>query len=119
MNNSIENAYHRIKNNLEDKSDSFKNILIENYTYFLEIRSYNKNCSPSDLIDMLWHSHIIDTEGYINYCNSNFGQIIHHDPNDSLDQLARQTRLSTTIEYFKNNNKSHLLDKNIWNINVY
>lgn len=116
MDLSLEFAYERIKINLNDKSDKFKNLLIEGYKYFLQIRSHDKYCSPSDLIDMLWHSHILDTLNYARYCRLNFGKFIHHNPNDSLDQQERMNRVFRTIQYIKNNHKSILLDKNIWNV---
>lgn len=117
MDSSIELAYERIKINLNDKSNEFKKLLIEGYKYFLQIRSYDKYCSPSDLIDMLWHSHILDTRNYAKYCKLQFGKFIHHNPNDSLDQQERLARVFRTIQYIKNNNKSILLlDRNIWNV---
>lgn len=116
MDVSIELAYERIKINLNDKSDEFRGLLIEGYKYFLQIRSHDKYCSPSDLVDMLWHSHILDTRGYSKYCKLHFGKFIHHNPNDSLNQEERINRVYRTIQYIKNNNKSILLDRNIWNI---
>lgn len=110
----IENAYLRIQYNFDNFADDFKLRLIENYEIFLSIRAdKSDSCSPSDLIDMLWHSHILDTKNYYDYCMSKFGKIIHHNPDDSLDQTERLTRISNTMSEIT---KSHALDSLIWNI---
>lgn len=110
--NSVQLAYKRIIDNIHNKSENFENKLLSNYLQFLYFRSKDKECSPSDLIDMLWHSHILDTKGYISYCYSHFGKIIHHDPNDSLDQEKRKIRLNNTLNHFKN---AHIkIDDEIW-----
>ena len=48
-------------------------------------RSFHNECSPSDDIDILWHQILLDTEYYYNYCKKNFNLIIHHKPQNSLD----------------------------------
>lgn len=113
-NDSVHLAYARILDNISDKSADFKNRLFANYLQFLFFRSKDKDCSPSDLIDMLWHSHILDTKGYITYCYHNFGKIVHHDPDDSLDQEKRQIRINNTLNYFKKSNMK--IDEEIWKI---
>lgn len=111
-NDSVHLAYERIIVNISNKSIEFKNKLISNYSQFLYFRSKDKECSPSDVIDMLWHSHLLDTKGYVSYCYFNFGKIIHHDPNDSIDQEKRQIRLNNTLNHFKNANVK--IDDEIW-----
>lgn len=114
-NDSVHLAYERISDNVSNKSIDFKNRLLANYLQFLFFRSKDKDCSPSDLIDMLWHSHILDTKGYISYCYHNFGKIVHHDPDNSLDQEKRQIRLNNTLNYFTKSNMK--IDEEIWKTN--
>lgn len=121
MNSSIESAYNRISLNFLHKSEDFKKRLIQNYILFLQIRNYEKTCSPSDTVDELWHSHVLDTKGYNNYCMKEFGSFVHHDPNDSLDQCARLKRLERTVAYIKNyirEGKTFVenVDNEIWNV---
>ena len=66
------------------------------YERFLELRAANSKLSPSDTIDKLWHVHILDTKSYIRYCMGKFNKYIHHDPADSVDQMARRIRLADT-----------------------
>jgi len=35
---------------------------------------------PSPLVDLVWHSHILDTKAYFNDCLQMFGKYIHHVP---------------------------------------
>lgn len=120
---NLELAYERIKANLSNKSENFKNSLITNYMLFLEIRNEHANCSPSDVIDMLWHSHILDTRDYYQYCDAHFGNIVHHNPNDNLNQDERLIRLTRTINHIEcliksNSHKLKSLNREIWNVNA-
>lgn len=70
------------------------------YDRFMKLRSINENLSPSDDIDKFWHQHILNTKHYNNYCLVKFNKFVHHDPIDSVDQYARQKRLSDTINTY-------------------
>src|SRR4051812_46443815 len=35
---------------------------------------------PSELIDLIWHYHILDTHKYAEDCQRIFGRFLHHDP---------------------------------------
>lgn len=52
------------------------------YKQFLYLASVTKEKLrvPSDIVDKLWHSHILFTEDYEEYCHKNFGKFIHHKP---------------------------------------
>lgn len=71
------------------------------YERFLELRNIDDKLSPSDIIDKFWHTHILDTKLYYNYCVNKFFRIIHHDPNDSLNQQARKIRFCSTLIKYK------------------
>lgn len=71
------------------------------YERFLELRNQDENLSPSDSIDLFWHTHILDTKFYYNYCMNKYKKIIHHNPIDSLNQEARKKRFETTILKYK------------------
>ncbi len=90
-----------------------KKVFIE-YFRFLELRNKNEKLSPSDPIDKFWHTHILDTKSYQNFCIEKFGKVIHHNPFDSFDQNARTIRLSNTINQYKQTFGSMLYPE-IWN----
>jgi hypothetical protein len=75
----------------------YTNEVLDEYEKFLYLRSKNSNVSPSNDVDVVWHVHILNTKHYRNYCNTNFGQFIDHDPQDAFDQNKRQGRLVNTI----------------------
>lgn len=76
--------------------------VIYEYEKFMELRFEDSGLSPSDDIDKLWHLHILDTKIYYEYCMKRFGSLVHHNPQDSIDQEARKIRYKNTlIKYIK------------------
>jgi hypothetical protein len=71
------------------------------YERFMELRATNSNLSPSDQIDKFWHTHILDTNSYLTYCLTQWKRVIHHNPAEAQDQLARAIRLSNTLIAYK------------------
>lgn len=105
-------------------SETYMDLVIDEYKKFLSLRAINSNLSPSNDIDIIWHTHILNTKSYREYCNLKFKKVIDHDPSCSFDQKARSIRLQNTInEYAKvygNPNKrvwenpmTHLPSKNV------
>ena len=52
------------------------------YVRFLTLRKANpeRTLVPSELIDLVWHYHILDTRKYCDDCERLFGSYLHHDP---------------------------------------
>lgn len=94
----------------------FCNKVIFEFERFIFIRANNSNTSPSDLIDKLWHSLILNTEFYIDYCLKKFGKIIHHNAFDSFDLNQRKIRIINTINIYKSTYGSFMYPE-IWNCN--
>ncbi|MBQ70729.1 MAG: hypothetical protein CMA65_04485 [Euryarchaeota archaeon] len=57
-------------------------LAVKKYKRFLNLKVKFPKMSlvPTDDIDMIWHSHILDTEQYAKDCNSLFGEFLHHEP---------------------------------------
>ena len=55
---------------------------VKQYKRFLnlKIKHPELNLVPTDDIDMIWHSHILDTEQYAKDCANLFGTFLHHNP---------------------------------------
>ena len=114
------------KNNLDHKIDlaflrlhnyiNLKEKIIKDYKRFLEIRNADNTCSPSDIIDELWHQHILDTQSYFDYCTQKFNKIIHHNPEDANDQQQRKIRLKSSIDMYRINYGEEP-DNFIWDLN--
>jgi hypothetical protein len=58
----------------------------------------------SDAVDEVWHTHILDTQKYIEDCNAIFGSYIHHYPYsgvlDEEDKLIQRQRLANTVRLY-------------------
>lgn len=52
----------------------------------------------SNFVDRFWHAHIIHTKEYMEFCNSVFGQYIHHKPLD-LDDPKETSEVYTLYDY--------------------
>lgn len=53
---------------------------------------------PSAEIDLIWHSHILDTKAYVRDCQQIFGQILHHDPYFGLNGKKDRSKLFKAFE---------------------
>ncbi len=54
---------------------------------FLELASKSRfPCFPDKIIDNIWHTFIIHTKIYHDYCKVKFGKFIHHNPIDGLKE---------------------------------
>ena len=53
--------------------------------------------SPPELVDSVWHEHVLDTKHYAPACLSAFGHPIHHDPNGDADVQLRYRRREATL----------------------
>ena len=58
---------------------------------------------PNEDVDMAWHHHILDTEAYIQDCQSLFGQYLHHNPHfygtDAFFKACDKTQLTYEKEF--------------------
>jgi len=86
------------------------------YRYFLIlVISYpDKNIVPTKEIDTFWHTHILDTEKYMEDCNNAFGYYVHHFPYFGLrgttdEKIAKDSFLETCY-LFKKHFDVSLLD---------
>ena len=59
-----------------------------------------KSLVPSAKIDEIWHDFILHTQDYTHFCATNFGQLIHHQPQLSSSSRLRRMYL-TTIDILK------------------
>ncbi len=56
----------------------------------LKIRYPEANLVPTDDIDLIWHTHILDTGNYASDCQRLFGSFLHHDP--YFGELGNETQ---------------------------
>jgi hypothetical protein len=60
----------------------------------------NERHAPNQLIDEIWHQHIVDTKNYVVDCQRIFGRFIHHNPYFGLngDALERDDTFELTMK---------------------
>ena len=57
--------------------------------------------SPSPLADIGWHTFILYTRGYRDFCERVAGRFIHHEPNDNPEAQQRPGGIKRTILAFR------------------
>jgi hypothetical protein len=53
---------------------------LREYRYFLAKIQKGEFVGPSEIVDQVWHVHMLHTEKYTNDCNLLFGYYLHHVP---------------------------------------
>ena len=81
-------------------AEAFKRVRA--YTQFLALKAASLDIdatklSPPELVDSVWHEHVLDTKHYAPACLSAFGHPIHHDPNGDADVGLRARRREATL----------------------
>jgi len=72
---------------------------IEEYRKFLFLTVFRpETIVPTEFVDDVWHTHILDTMKYAEDCNSAFGFFLHHFPYFGIRSDADQTLLQTTFK---------------------
>ncbi len=59
--------------------------------------------TPSIVIDSIWHEFILFTRQYTDYCNYNYGRIIHHNPHNASNKhsyLNNQRGFLLTLQLY-------------------
>ena len=97
-------------------AEAFKRVRA--YTQFLALKAASLDIdatklSPPELVDSVWHEHVLDTKRYAPACLSAFGHPIHHDPNGDADVPARARRRAATLVVLKKVYGDDY-DKGIW-----
>ena len=66
---------------------------------FLHLCGFSQEIlTPSILVDNIWHEFILCTKAYENFCDLNFGRLIHHYPGGSRQDNLQ--RFEKTLELY-------------------
>eukprot|EP00854_Cymbomonas_tetramitiformis_P028384 gene28384-35178_t len=92
--------------------------LVDHYCEFMFVLQRNftsdeyQELSPPPMLDLVWHEHLLDTRGYLNFCVAHFGAFVHHNANGSLPRDVHRQEIRkarTTFEYSKHLGEDRLL----------
>lgn len=92
----------------------YKNFLILRFLY------PDYQIVPTDVIDVVWHEHILHTEKYLQDCKKIFGDYFHHHPTEHAKkkekEIADSNFLKTARLYEKHFQEPYgkIFDINIW-----
>ena len=72
---------------------------------FLNMVGRNPGCpsSPSPLVDIGWHTFILYTREYTEYCHKVCGSYIHHRPTDTAELRADAKPVQATVDFMSSN----------------
>jgi len=94
----LERIAWKVKNNSHNLeiNDEEIGMAINQYRKYLtlKIRYPGVNLVPTEDIDLIWHTHILDTENYASDCENLFGRFLHHKPyfgefsDESQDEMS-------------------------------
>ena len=72
---------------------------VEEYKKFLYLTvSRSETIVPTEFVDEVWHTHILDTMKYAEDCNKAFGFFLHHFPYFGIRSAADQALLQRTFK---------------------
>jgi hypothetical protein len=91
----LEKEYHWSSEKINHAIKIYKEWLV------LQVFYENYSFAPSELIDDLWHIHILDTRKYMSDCNSIKGEFIHHYPYFGLTDQENESVLASGFELTK------------------
>lgn len=71
------------------------------YQQFLELKCALEDWDatilcPSPLVGEIWHQHLLDNRHYEDYCMSACGRMIYNNPDEGVDQAARESMHKST-----------------------
>lgn len=76
----------------------------QEYIRFLTLRQKypNETLVPSDLMDGVWHVHILNTRQYISDCDALFGKYLHHVPHlDEGISEENEEKFASTLSLYE------------------
>jgi hypothetical protein len=86
----------------EGHSGPYEELLAELLRFFALTRATDEPLAMiSAQIDDLWHSFICITEKYFEFCNAEYGEIIHHRPLTSVTPVP-ETSIRNFVETYRN-----------------
>ncbi|WP_405993061.1 glycine-rich domain-containing protein [Streptomyces sp. NBC_00986] len=87
----------------EDLERGLAERIMESALGFLHLSTTQpgRSFSPSPLVDIGWHTFILYTSSYADFCQRLAGRFIHHEPNDKPDAPQKPGGIKRSIDAFR------------------
>jgi hypothetical protein len=105
----------RIRRDHPDLAARFEHRILDQALAFLATCAVTTvPIGPSELVDIGWHTFMLDTAPYAAFCDRIAGQFIHHVPDDSLDGAPAGPSIAATIAAITV--AGYQIDDDLWTI---
>ena len=85
-------------------SNSYTTLILKEYLRYLTIAQTHPDIHlvPSELVDEIWHDHILHTKRYMADCQTLFGRYMHHLPETDPVAIAEGSKpdIKKTLELY-------------------
>jgi len=110
--NLFDRLTHRITTDHHDiEHDTAQRILDQALAFLAACATTPQPIGPSDLVDIGWHTFILYTRDYAQFCDRIAGRFIHHAPDDQPGNVSG-TPLSATIDAIRA--AGYRFDPDLW-----
>jgi hypothetical protein len=75
-------------------------VLEQEYGKFIALRIRDEKAIPSELIDLYWHTHILNTKHYYQYCIQCHSVFVHHRVGEITNEEVKKERFHYTLELY-------------------
>ncbi|MCX4686449.1 hypothetical protein OG401_19400 [Kitasatospora purpeofusca] len=72
--------------------------------------------SPSGLVDIGWHTFILHTVDYAEFCRSAAGRFLHHVPTDGPDESTKGVSIAATVAVIEAS--GYAVDSELWSMSA-
>lgn len=88
-------------------------ILHETLTFMhVSVHNLGQGLGPSPIVDIGWHTFILHTVAYTEYCQAAFGFYLHHNPFTESEQRTIARPITDTVEFMEQN--GIVYDPKLW-----
>lgn len=70
---------------------------------------------PSRVVDEAWHEFILDSAAYTTFCDSAFGEYLHHTPDGEMP-IGMSTALANTVEAWDRSSRGGSEESVLWDL---
>jgi hypothetical protein len=113
----LQRLCRRIQTDHGDVTDDLAHRIVDQALAFLAASAVaTQALGPSDLVDIGWHTFILHTRDYAQFCDRVAGQFIHHVPDDGVgpDDDQHRVPLARAVDAIRQ--AGYVVDHDLWGV---